>query len=153
METLCHKQLRFESLFHKEVIADFEGGRITSDAGGLLLRQLDQRYRVAEQAAACLHDPRDSAKVRHDLLTLVRQRLFAIALGYEDNNDAAWLARDPALKIMAGKAPESGADLASQPTLSRFENRVDTKDRRRLSDVLLKLYLKTHPGPRKVIVP
>jgi hypothetical protein len=82
----------------------------------------------------------------------VRQRQFAIALGYEDNNDAAWLARDPALKIMAGKAPESAGDLASQPTLSRLENRVTAKDLRRLSDVLLKVYLKTHPGPRKVIV-
>jgi hypothetical protein len=152
METVCHNQLHFESLFHKEVIADFEGGRITSDAGGLLLREVDQRYRVAEQAAACLYDPRDAAKVRHDLLALVRQRLFAIALGYEDNNDAAWLAKDPALKIMAGKAPETAGDLASQPTLSRFENRADTKDLRRLSDVLLKLYLKTHPGPRKVII-
>jgi hypothetical protein len=152
METLCHKQLCFESLFNKEVVADFTGGRITSDAGGLLLREVDQRYRIAEQAVACLHDPRDSAKVRHDLLTLVRQRLFAIALGYEDNNDAAWLAQDPALKIMAGRAPESAADLASQPTLSRFENRANTKDLRRLCDGLLKLYLKTHPGPRKVIV-
>ena len=152
METVCHNQLRFESLFSKEVIADFEGGRITSDAGGLLLRELDQRYRLAENAARCLHDPRDSARVRHDLLTLVRQRLFAIALGYEDNNDAASLAKDPAFKIMAGKAPESAADLASQPTLSRFENRADTRDLRRLSDGLLDLYLKTHPGPRKVIV-
>jgi hypothetical protein len=152
METVCHNQLRFESLFSKEVIADFEGGRITTDAGGLLLREVDQRYRIAENAARCLHDLRVSHKVKHDLLTLVRQRLFAIALGYEDNNDAAWLARDPALKIMAGKAPESGADLASQPTLSRFENWVTTKDLRRLSDWLLDLYLKTHPGPRKIIV-
>jgi hypothetical protein len=85
-------------------------------------------------------------------LTLVRQRLFAIALGYEDNNDAALLAKDPALKIMADKAPESGDHLASQPTLSRFENRADTKDLRRLSDGLLDFYLKTHSGPRKVIV-
>jgi hypothetical protein len=152
METVCHNQLIFESLFSKEVIADFAGGRITSDAGGLLLREVDQRYRIAEQTAACLHDPRDAAKVRHDLLTLVRQRLFAIALGYEDNNDTAWLAQDPALKIMPGQAPETGADLASQPTLSRFENRANTKDLRRLSDWLLELYLKTHPGPRKVIV-
>ncbi len=152
METLCHKQLRFESLFSKEVIADLEGGQITSDAGGLLLRELDQRYRIAEKAAACLHDPRDSGKVRHDLLTLIRQRLFAIALGYEDNNDAATLAKDPAFKIMAGKAPESGDHLASQPTLSRFENRATAKDLRRLCDRLLELYLKTHPGPRKVIV-
>ncbi len=152
MKTLCHKQLSFESLFSKEVIADFEGGRITSDAGGLLLRELDQRYRLAEQAAACLHDPRDTDKVRHDLLTLVRQRLFAIALGYEDNNDAAWLSKDPALKIMAGRVPESGDHLASQPTLSRFENRATARDLLRLSDWFLDLYLKTHPGPRKVIV-
>jgi len=79
METVCHNQLTFESLFSKEVIADFEGGRITSDAGGLLLRELDQRYRLTEKAACCLHDPRDSHKVKHHLLTLVRQRLFAIA--------------------------------------------------------------------------
>ena len=152
MTTLCHNQLTFGSLFSKEIIADFEGGRITSDAGGLLLRELDQRYRLAEKAARCLHDPREARKVKHDLLTLVRQRLFAIAQGYEDNNDAAALARDPAFKIMAGKAPESVADLASQPTLSRFENQMTAKDLRRLSDWFLDLYLKTHPGPRKVIV-
>ena len=152
MKTLCHQQLRFESLFSKEVIADLEGGQITSDAGGLLLREVDQRYRIAEKAAACLRDQRDSGKVKPDNLTLIRQRLFAIALGYEDKNDAAWLSQDPALKIMAGKAPESAPDLASQPTLSRFENQVNAKDLRRLSDGLLDLYLKTHPGPRKVIV-
>jgi hypothetical protein len=152
METVCHNQLIFESLFSKEVVADFAGGRITSEAGGLVLRELDQRYRLTEKAAACLHDSRQDRKVRHDLLTLVRQRLFAIAQGYEDNNDAATLARDPALKIMAGKAPESAGDLASQPTLSRFENRVSAKDLRRLSDWFLDLYLKTHPGPRQVIV-
>jgi hypothetical protein len=152
LNSLCHKQLHFESLFSKEVIADLEGGQITSDAGGLLLRELDQHYRIAENAAACLRGPRDSGKVKHDLLTLIRQRLFAIALGYEDNNDAAWLSKDPALKIMAGKTPESSPDLASQPTLSRFENQVNAKDLRRLSDRLLDLYLKTHPGPRKVIV-
>jgi len=99
-----------------------------------------------------LHDPRDFRQVRHDLLTLVRQRLFAIAQGYEDTHDAAALARAPAFKIMAGQAPESAADLASQPTLSRFGNRVTPKDLRRLSDMLLELYLKTHPGPRKVII-
>ena len=152
METLCHKQLRFESLFSKEVIADFEGGQLTTDGGGLLLRELDQRYRLAEQLSACLHDPRDADKIKHHLLTMVRQRLFAIALGYEDNNDAAWLSKDPALKIMAGRAPESGDHLASQPTLSRFENRVTAMVLLRLSGWLLDLYLKTHPGPRKVIV-
>jgi hypothetical protein len=109
METVCYSQLIFESLFSKEVIADFEGGRITSDAGGLLLRELDQRYRLAEKAAACLHDPRDSGKVKHNLLTLIRQRLFAIALGYEDNNDAAWLSQDPAFPCPERDPPPAGA--------------------------------------------
>ena len=100
METVCHNQLIFESLFSKEVIADFAGGRITSDADGLLLREIDQRYRLTEKATHCLRDSRQVFKIKHDLLTLVRQRLFAIAQGYEDNNDAATLARDPAFKIM-----------------------------------------------------
>ena len=91
-----------------------------SDAGGLVLRELDRRYRFAENVGRWLHDPREGHKVKHDLLTLVRQRLFAIAQGYEDNNDAATLAKDPAFKIMAGKAPESGPDLASQPTPTRL---------------------------------
>lgn len=91
--TVCHNQLRFESLFSKEVIADLRGGQITSDAGVLLLGELDQRYRIAEKAAAYLHDPRDAGKIKHDLLTLVRQRLFAIAIAYKDNNDAPWPAK------------------------------------------------------------
>jgi len=82
----------------------------------------------------------------------VRQRLFAIAQGYEDNNDAVTLAKHPAFKIIAGRAPESAGDLASQPTLSSFENRPNAKDLRRLSDCLFQLYLKTHPSPRKTIV-
>jgi hypothetical protein len=147
METVCHKQLIFKSLLSKEVIADFAGGRITPDAGGLLLREVDHRYRLPEKVARCLHDPRDSHKDKHNLLTLVRQRLFSIAQGCEDNNDAAALARVPALKIIAGKAPESGADLASQPTLSRFEKMVRARDLHRLSAWLLDLYFKTHPGP------
>jgi hypothetical protein len=99
-----------------------------------------------------VHDPREAGKVKHDLLTPVRQRLFAIALGYGDNTAATRLAKDPALKIMTGKAPENAGDLASQPPLSRFEHRATAKDLRRLSNWLLDLYFKTHSGPRSVIV-
>jgi len=152
MTRVYHQQLSFGSLFGKEITADFEGGRITSEGGGLLLREVDRRYAVSEELARCLDDPRDPGRLTHDLTTLVRQRIFSIALGYEDANDAAALRRDPALKTMSERLPEGSGDLASQPTLSRFENMVTQRDLRRLSDCLLDLYLKTHPGPRQVIV-
>jgi hypothetical protein len=152
LETVCHNQLHFGSLFAKEIVADFTGGRLTSEGGGLLLREVDQRYRLSEQLADCLHDSRAPERITHELPTLLKQRLFAIALGYEDANDAAFLARDPALKTMAGRLPESGLDLASQPTLSRFENGVRTAELYRFSAAWLELYLQTHPGPRKVVV-
>ena len=68
METVCHKQLHFGSLFSKEIIADFEGGRITSDGGGLLLREVDQRYHLSERLAACLQDSRVPERITHELL-------------------------------------------------------------------------------------
>ena len=152
MNTVCHKQLRFESLFNKQVTADFDGGNITSDAGALLLRELDERYNLTEGAANCLDDPRHSSWVLHELITLVKQRIFSIALGYEDNNDAETLRKDPALKTTSGKLPETSDDLASPPTLCRFENHVSSKDLRRLADWLFALYVRVHPGPRDVIV-
>lgn len=152
MNTVCHKQLRFGSLFGKEVIADFEGGRITSDAGALLLRELDERYGLSEAVAKTLGDPRDPTRVIHECGVLVRQRIFSIAMGYEDTNDSTTLRSDPALKASSGRLPETSGDLASQPTLCRFENRVTRRDLRRLADRLFSLYLQAHPGLRDVIV-
>jgi hypothetical protein len=83
---------------------------------------------------------------------MLKQRLFSIANGYEDNNDAAFLRSDPAVKIAADKLPESSSDLASQPTLCRLENRVTQKDIRRFSEQLFNLYLRAHPGPRNVVI-
>ena len=82
----------------------------------------------------------------------MRQRIFSIALGYEDANDADTLKSDPALKIMSGRLPENDADLASQPTISRFENRVTNRDLYRLADLLADLYIRTHPGSPDWIV-
>jgi len=152
MNTLCHKQLTFESLFGKKVIADFEGGKITSDAGCLLLREIDKRHGITENLAGILHDPRRPDRILHDNSTMLRQRLFSIALGYEDNNDAAFLRKDPAVKIATDRLQDSSSDLASQPTLCRLENRVTRKDIRRLSDQLFNLYLKAHPGSRDVVI-
>jgi len=152
MDTVCHKQLSFGSLFGKQITADFDGGHITSDAGGLLFRELDERYGFTDGIADSLYDRRHPSWVIHDLKTLIKQRIFSIALGYDDNNDAQTLRSDPALKTMSGRLPETSEDLASPPTLCRFENSVGRKDLRKLADWLFELYLITHPGPRDVIV-
>ena len=81
MKTVCHKQLHFKSLFNKEVLADFDGGHITSDGGSLLLRELDKRYQITESITSCLTDYRCPERITHDLLTIVRQRVMSIAMG------------------------------------------------------------------------
>jgi hypothetical protein len=152
MDTVCHKQLSLGSLFGKRIVADFDGGRITSDAGGLLLGAIDQRYGLSEAVAESLRDPRHPSWVIHELRSLVKQRIFSIALGYDDTNDATTLRSDPALKTISGSLPETSVDLASAPTLCRFENRATRRELRRLAERLLALYVETHPGPRDVIV-
>ena len=117
MTTDCHKQLSLGRVLGKKITADFEGGRITSDAGGLILRLLDERYEIAASAAQCLRDPRDPGKTVHADLILLKQRIFSIALGYEDPNDAETLRSDPVLKMGSGRLPETCGDLASQFTL------------------------------------
>ncbi len=152
LNTVCHTQLSFANLGSKPVVASFDGGKITSDAGALLLREIDRNTGLIQAVDACIDDPRDPRKVRHAQRTLLRQRILAIALGYEDANDHNTLRFDPALKIAAGHAPDSAPDLASQPTLSRLENRVTAKQLIRLSRVLLESYIAAHPGPRSLIV-
>lgn len=149
---MCHKQLDFGSVFNLDILADFEGGEITSDGGGLLLKEIDLRYQITQMAAACLSDGRQPGKIDHSLLDLLRQRIYQIALGYEDQNDADDLRRDPTLKTMVGRRPQSDPDLSSQPTLSRFENGRESEELYLLCEVLVELYIRLHPGPRKSIV-
>lgn len=152
MPTVCHEQLSFASIASKEVVVGFDGGRISSDAGCLLLREIDLRTGLLDRVDDALADPRDPSKVRHSQIELLRQRVFAIVHGYEDANDHATLRSDPVLKAAVGRCPISADDLASQPTLSRLENRVSRTQLRRLSEGLLDAYLKAHPGHRDLVV-
>jgi hypothetical protein len=120
--------------------AAFDGGRLTSDGGLPWLARADQAVGIAAALAACIPEWR-RAHVRHSLEALVRQRLFQVACGYADQNDAATLRHDPLLKLACGRLPASGAALASQPTLSRLENAVDRHACRRLAHALLGTYL------------
>ena len=106
----------------KPVHLAFDGGRLTSDAGVLLLAQIERRLGIAERLAGCIEDPRDPASVRHSAAEMIRFRALLIAAGYPDANDCAALRRDPAFKMAVGRLPESGAELCSQPTMSRLEN-------------------------------
>jgi hypothetical protein len=151
--TDCSAELTLFPLSQKPVVVRADGGALTSDAGALLLRQLDERQGLTRRLARCLTDRRDPAKVRHDLLLLLRQRIYQIALGYEDCNDAASLRFDPALKLAVGRAP-SADDLASQPTLSRLENAVGWRECWRMSEALLGYYLRQHRKhpPRRLVL-
>ncbi len=121
--------------------AAFDGGRLTSDGGLPWLAEAEEAVGICTAFAACIPEWRGQ-RVRHALETLVRQRVFQIACGYEDQNDADTLRTDPLLKLVCGRRPESGADLASQPTISRLENAVDRHACVRLAHALLDVYLR-----------
>src|SRR2546429_1483658 len=106
----------------KPVHVAFDGGQMTSDAGILLLAAIERRLGIAERLADCIEDPRAPERVRHTLAEMIRFRALLIAAGYPDGNDCDALKSDPAFKMAVGRLPKSGADLCSQPTISRLEN-------------------------------
>jgi hypothetical protein len=121
--------------------ACFDGGRLTSDGGLPWLAEAEERVGVCAALAACVPEWR-RLHIHHSLESLVRQRVFQIACGYEDQNDADTLRSDPLLKLVCGRRPERDPDLASQPTLSRLENAVDRHACQRLAHALLAVYLR-----------
>ncbi len=135
----------------KPVVVEFTAPEASSDSGWLLLQEADRRLGLTRRLARCLHDAREPGKVRHELQTLVLQRVLQIAAGYEDCNDAERLRSDPVLKLCCGRRPEA-ADLASQPTLSRFENAVGWAEWRALRDALVRLFISRQKRPPREIV-
>ena len=114
----------FPDLFNKPLIATFDQPHASSDGGAVLLKAADARYGLIDGFARCLVDDRQAGKVRHTLTDLLAQRIFGLACGYPDANDADRLADDPIHKLLLGRDPIDGDPLASQPTISRFENQV-----------------------------
>lgn len=144
--------LHLPPLEDKAILIDFDGGRLSSDGGLILLGDPDDQIGLTRALAAVLRDPRDPRRIdftNHDLL---KQRVFQIAAGYEDANDATTLRHDPIFKLLLGRLPESGAPLASQPTMSRFENRVSRTDLYRLARVLVDQFIAAYDRPPKLIV-
>lgn len=147
--TECITQFGFG--FHKKsVTAKFDGGALSGDGGVVLLRELDDRHGFSENFSSVLPDARQPGKVWHEPLSMIRQRLYQIAMGYEDCNDADELRGDPVLKSVAGSSPD-GLDLASQETLSRLENSVGIKDIIRLSRRFVDSYLSGKPRTKLLL--
>ena len=136
--------MTFSRLHSRVVHADFLGGRLTTDAGSLLLREVADRIGLFDAIDRVIPDPRHPAFIVHDQKSMLAQRITAIAQGYEDLNDHQTLRTDPALQIAAGKLPDATASLASPPTLCRLENRVDRSTLVKISDVLLDQFLAAH---------
>jgi hypothetical protein len=137
-------------------ILDFPGARplviepstalLSSDAGLLPIRQLDEHLGLTRQFANALDDPRDPHRIEHTVLDMVRARIYGILAAYEDQNDHDGLRHDPVFKLVADRAP-AGPDLASQPTLSRFENAITIPSLKRLRDVLIDQFIASFAEP------
>ncbi|OPH15753.1 transposase, partial [Azospirillum brasilense] len=137
----------------KPVHAAFDGGRLTSDAGVLLLAEIDRRLGVCERLARCIEDPRAPERVQHTLAEMIRFRALLIAAGYPDANDCDALRSDPAFKMAVGRLPESGGDLCSQPTISRLENLPGPVALKRMMAAMVELFCDSFVTvPRRLVL-
>ncbi|MGE5488235.1 MAG: IS1380 family transposase [bacterium] len=137
----------------KPVHAAFDGGRLTSDAGVLLLAEIDRRLGICERLARCIEDPRAPERIQHTLAEMIRFRALLIAAGYPDANDCDALRSDPAFKIAVGRLPESGADLCSQPTISRLENLPGPVALKRMMAAMVDLFCDSFAAvPQRIVL-
>ena len=137
MATDCITQVTFQGDgFPKPVVARFDLRDASADGGLVLFKALDTQLGLTARLAACLDDPREPGKVLHETLELLQQRIFGLCGGYADCNDAARLVHDPIHKLVLGRDPLTGLGLASQPTLSRFENAVTARELRAMTHAL-----------------
>jgi hypothetical protein len=137
----------------KAVRVAFDGGRLTSDAGVLLLADIERRLGLAERLARCIQDPRSPERVHHTLPEMIRFRVLLIAAGYPDANDCDHLRTDPAFKMAVGRLPESGPDLCSQPTMCRLENLPTATALKRMMAAMVDLFCDSFAEvPRRVVL-
>ena len=149
----CTKQLLlFKDISNKKIEADFNGGEVSSDAGLLFLREVENRIGLIGKMTDSLRDRRHPGYVKHQLLELFKQRIFQIACGYEDGNDSDELREDPIMKIACERLPDDEKDLASQPTISRFENSLSRTDLYRIAEVFVDVFIESYDEPPEGII-
>ena len=153
MSDCSPKQLCFPPIAGHTIRADFEGGALSSDFGALLLRGIDRQMGLTERLTAAIQDKRHQSYIDHPLRDLLAQRIYQLASGYADANDANHLRHDPVFKLGVERRPlEPEQDLASAPTFSRLEHSVDRKDLYRLTQALVDHFIASYPEPPAAIV-
>ena len=154
MTDCTQSHLPFSSVGKKKIQADFSGGRLTTDGGALLLREVDKRLGMIDAIANCLPDPRHPSLIKHSQREMLSQRIYSIALGYEDLNDHATLRHDPALQVATEriKKPEPDHDLSSPSTLCRLENRINRESLVRISEVFVNQFIASHHTPPEELI-
>lgn len=144
IENTTTQRVLFEDVFDKPIYAEFDQPDCSSDGGSILLKAADTRLTLTEGLAGCLTDRRDPSMVIHSYEEQLRQRVFGLAGGYEDCNDAARLRHDPMHKLAIGRDPHDNHTLASQPTLCRFENAITSRSLLRMANHLADAVIERH---------
>lgn len=139
------------SVQRKKVTAAFDGGRITSDGGVMLLGAIETLMGIAAKLAPLISDRRNPLLVTHGVADILRARMLAIACGYEDADDLDHLRTDPGFKLACGRLPDSGAELCSQPTVSRWENAPTLREVMRMSYAMVDIYCASYPAPPRAV--
>lgn len=141
----------FPAIGRKKLTAAFDGGRLTSDGGVLLLAAVERELGIAERFAGLIADPRNPALITHSVADILRARMLAISCGYEDADDLDHLRDDPGFKLACGRLPDSGADLCSQPTVSRWENAPSLREVIKLTYAMVDLYCASYVRPPRAV--
>jgi len=161
MTECTQSNFEFATHYRREVVARFDGGTMTSDGGGLLLRETDRRLNLLARFAECFLDSRDPERVKHPLEEMVSQRVYGLALGYEDVNDHEQLRHDPLLAVLAGKREAGEETLAGKSTLNRLELGPKEKNRYRkircqpeaIDELLTTIFLESHAeAPGQIVL-
>jgi Transposase DDE domain group 1 len=141
----------FPAVERKKVTAAFDGGRITSDGGVMLLAAAERALGIAGRLAPLISDPRNPRLVTHSVADILRARMLAIACGYEDADDLDHLRTDPGFKLACGRLPDSGTDLCSQPTVSRWENAPTLREVVRMTYAMIDTYCASYKRPPRAV--
>jgi hypothetical protein len=163
LATECiQSSFEFAGVWSRSVVARFDGGKITTNSGGLLLQQVDRRIELLSRLSDCFLDGRDQRRVRHGVRQMLAQRIYGLALGYEDLNDHEQLREDPLLMLLAGSA-KPDKPLAGKSTLNRLElgGELEVEDRYKkvhydaagLDELLVKIFLEAHrEAPQEIVI-